>query len=48
MFGDVVTLGDDHAFLWLHIPHIVNAPFYVYAHFFKKLLVLAPNTRYQR
>lgn len=48
MFGDAVTLGDVHAFWWLYIPHIANTPFYVYAHAFGELLVLALYARYQR
>ena len=48
MFGDALTLGDDHKWTWLYIPHIVNSPFYVYAYAFGELLVLALYARYQK
>ncbi|MCY3763095.1 MAG: M3 family oligoendopeptidase [Gemmatimonadetes bacterium] len=47
MFGDALTLGDDHACWWLYIPHIVDVPFYVYAYAFGELLVLALYARYR-
>ena len=47
MFGDSLKLGDEHACWWLYIPHIVDAPFYVYAYAFGELLVLALYARYQ-
>jgi len=47
MFGDSLTLGEDHAWWWLYIPHIINTPFYVYAYAFGELLVLSLYARYQ-
>ena len=48
MFGDSLRLGEDHACWWLYIPHIVDAPFYVYAYAFGELLVLALYARYRQ
>ena len=48
MFGDALTLGDEHARWWLYIPHIIDVPFYVYAYAFGELLVLALYAQYQR
>ena len=48
MFGDALTLGEEHASWWLYIPHIVDVPFYVYAYAFGELLVLALYARYQQ
>jgi len=47
MFGSSLTLGDQHQWTWLYIPHIVNTPFYVYAYAFGELLVLALYARYR-
>ena len=48
MFGDSLTLGEEHAYWWLYIPHIISTPFYVYAYAFGELLVLALYAQYQR
>lgn len=48
MFGDSLTLGEDHAWWWLYIPHVIGTPFYVYAYAFGELLVLALYARYQQ
>jgi oligoendopeptidase F len=48
MFGRSLTLGEDHQWTWLYIPHIVNTPFYVYAYAFGELLVLALYARYRQ
>lgn len=48
MFGDSLTLGDEHAWWWLYIPHMFSTPFYVYAYAFGELLVLALYARYKR
>lgn len=48
MFGPSLTLGTDHQWTWLYIPHIVNTPFYVYAYAFGELLVLALYARYRQ
>ena len=47
MFGDSLSLGEDHACWWLYIPHIINIPFYVYAYAFGELMVLSLYARYQ-
>jgi oligoendopeptidase F len=47
MFGDSLTLGDDHRWWWSYIPHIYASPFYVYAYAFGELLVLALYARYR-
>jgi len=47
MFGDALTLEEEHGWWWLYIPHIFNSPFYVYAYSFGELLVLALYARYQ-
>ena len=41
MFGDSVTLGDQHRSWWSYVGHFVYAPFYVYAYSFGELLVLS-------
>lgn len=41
MFGDSVTLGDEHKLWWSYIGHFIAAPFYVYAYSFGELLVLS-------
>lgn len=48
MFGDAVTLGEDHAWWWLYVPHVFLSPFYVYAYAFGELLVLSLYARYQQ
>jgi oligoendopeptidase F len=48
MFGESLTLGDDHASWWLYIPHVYRVPFYVYAYAFGELLVLSLYGQYQR
>ena len=48
MFGDSLTLGEDHAWWWLTIPHVYQSPFYVYAYAFGELLVFALYSRYQQ
>jgi len=47
MFGDALTLGEDHRWWWSYIPHIYASPFYVYAYAFGELLVLALYARYR-
>lgn len=41
MFGESVTLGDQHKSWWSYVSHFVNVPFYVYAYSFGELLVLS-------
>ena len=48
MFGDSLTLGEDHQWWWLYIPHVFQLSFYVYAYAFGELLVLSLYAQYQR
>ncbi|NKB68758.1 MAG: M3 family oligoendopeptidase [Candidatus Latescibacteria bacterium] len=48
MFGEALTLGEEHATWWRYIPHIIQTPFYVYAYAFGELLVLSLYARYQQ
>ncbi|MFN3651812.1 MAG: M3 family oligoendopeptidase [Armatimonadota bacterium] len=48
MFGDALTLGEEHAWWWHYIPHIFASPFYVYAYAFGELLVLSLYARYKQ
>jgi oligoendopeptidase F len=48
MFGDSVTLGDDHKLFWSYIPHFIGSPFYVYAYSFGELLVMALFEQYKQ
>ncbi|MCZ6676965.1 MAG: M3 family oligoendopeptidase [Candidatus Poribacteria bacterium] len=48
MFGDSLTLGDEHKWWWLYVPHVYRMPFYVYAYAFGELLVLSLYAQYQR
>lgn len=41
MFGDSVTMGEEHRNWWLYVSHFIHTPFYVYAYTFGELLVLA-------
>lgn len=41
MFGDSVTMGDDHRVWWSYVRHFVRTPFYVYAYSFGELLALS-------
>jgi oligoendopeptidase F len=41
MFGDSVTLGEEHRNWWSYVSHFIHTPFYVYAYTFGELLVLA-------
>lgn len=41
MFGDSVTMGDQHECWWLYVGHFFFAPFYVYAYSFGELLTLS-------
>lgn len=41
MFGDSLTLGEQHRRWWMYVGHFVFAPFYVYAYAFGELLTLA-------
>lgn len=41
MFGDSVTLGEEHKKWWSYVPHFIFSPFYVYAYSFGELLVMS-------
>ena len=41
MFGDSVTMGEEHKKWWMYVNHFVGSPFYVYAYSFGELLVMA-------
>ena len=41
MFGDSVTLGEQHRMWWSYVGHFIGSPFYVYAYSFGELLALA-------
>lgn len=41
MFGDSLTLGEQHRDWWSYVSHFVAVPFYVYAYSFGELLVLS-------
>jgi oligoendopeptidase F len=41
MFGDSVTVLPEYKWEWSAIPHLYEAPFYVYAYNFGNLLVIA-------
>ncbi len=47
MFGDSVTLGDEHRLWWSYIGHFTGSPFYVYAYSFGELLVLSLFRQWQ-
>lgn len=38
MFGDSIILTEEYDNWWMHIPHFINTPFYVYAYAFGELL----------
>ncbi len=46
MFGDSVNYTSEYRWEWASIPHIFEAPFYVYAYNFGNLLVLALYQHY--
>ena len=48
MFGKSLSLTDDHSHWWLYIPHIIYAPFYVYAYAFGELFVFSLYAQYLR
>ncbi len=47
-FGDSVEVDEVFKYEWLHIPHIVNSPFYCYAYSFGELLSLALYNNYKK
>lgn len=46
-FGDAIEIQDYFKWEWISIPHIYQAPFYVYAYSFGQLLTLALYQRYR-
>ncbi len=46
MFGDALTLTDEHKVWWSYVGHFVHTPGYVYAYAFGNLLALAVYHRY--
>jgi oligoendopeptidase F len=46
MFGDALTLTDEHRVWWSYVGHFVHTPGYVYAYAFGNLLALAVYHRY--
>jgi len=48
MFGDSLTLGDEHQSWWSYVGHFVGSPFYVYAYSFGELLVLSLYEKYKK
>jgi len=46
-FGDSIELTDDFKWEWVSIPHIYQAPFYVYAYAFGQLLVFSLYQQYK-
>lgn len=47
MFGDSLTLTDDHSAWWSYVEHFVHTPGYVYAYAYGNLLALSIFRRYQ-
>ena len=47
MFGDALTLTDEHKVWWSYVGHFVHTPGYVYAYAFGNLLALAIYHRYR-
>ena len=46
MFGDALTLTDDHKAWWSYVGHFLHTPGYVYAYAFGNLLALSVYHRY--
>jgi oligoendopeptidase F len=46
MFGDALTLTDEHRVWWSYVGHFIHTPGYVYAYAFGNLLALAVYHRY--
>jgi oligoendopeptidase F len=47
MFGDALTLTDDHKVWWSYVSHFMHTPGYVYAYAFGNLLALSVYHRYR-
>jgi oligoendopeptidase F len=48
MFGDSLSLSENHGWWWLYIPHVFQVPFYVYAYAFGELLVFSLYALYKK
>jgi oligoendopeptidase F len=46
MFGDALTLTDEHKVWWSYVPHFLHNPGYVYAYAYGNLLALSVYHRY--
>ena len=46
MFGDALTLTDEHKVWWSYVGHFLHTPGYVYAYAFGNLLALSVYHRY--
>lgn len=46
MFGDSLTLTEEHKVMWSYVSHFMHAPGYVYAYAFGNLLALSVYRRY--
>jgi oligoendopeptidase F len=46
MFGDALTLTDEHKVWWSYVSHFMHTPGYVYAYAFGNLLALSVYHRY--
>ena len=46
MFGDALTLTDEHKVWWSYVPHFLHTPGYVYAYAFGNLLALSVYHRF--
>jgi oligoendopeptidase F len=47
MFGDSLTLSDEHEAWWSYVEHFVQVPGYVYAYAYGNLLALSIYQRYR-
>ncbi len=47
MFGDALSLEEEHAGWWMAVPHFFSTPFYVYAYSFGELMVLSLYQRFR-
>lgn len=47
MFGDALTLTDEHKVWWSYVSHFMHTPGYVYAYAFGNLLALSVYQRYR-
>ena len=48
MFGDSLTLNEDHKYWWEYVGHFIGSYFYVYAYSLGELLVLSLYAMYKK